>query len=102
VNFSRPWIIVIVLQPNIFKDVSMQQPPTSSNACLPLVSWGGLELKENIYVDGKWWIERYPPSLAIQMQRKYQPLQIYKWNSYSMLLRVLGIIYNRSLEHHMH
>jgi hypothetical protein len=26
------------------------------------------------------------------MQRKYQPLQIYKWNSCSMLLKVFGII----------
>jgi hypothetical protein len=30
----------------------MQQPPYGSNACLPLVFQGGLELKENICVDG--------------------------------------------------
>jgi len=27
-----------------------------------------------------------------QMQSKYQPLHICKWNSYSMLFKVLGII----------
>jgi hypothetical protein len=30
----------------------MHQLPYGSNACLPLVSRGGLELKENICVDG--------------------------------------------------
>jgi hypothetical protein len=36
------------------------------------------------------------------MQSKDQPLQICKWNSYSMLLMVLGTIHNGSLEHHLH
>jgi hypothetical protein len=64
----------------------MQQPPFGSSVFLPLVSQGDLELKENICVDGQWRIERCPPSFAvqcsvfqkttIQMQSKYQPLQI--------------------------
>jgi hypothetical protein len=33
-----------------------------------------------------------PKNHEIQMQSKYQPLQIYKWNSYSMLFRVLATI----------
>ncbi len=52
VNFSCPWIIVLAIQPNIVDDVGMQQLPSGSSAFLPLVSWGGLELKENICVDG--------------------------------------------------
>jgi hypothetical protein len=32
------------------------------------------------------------------MQSKYQPLQIYKWNSCSMLLRVLGTISYQIIE----
>ncbi len=32
-----------------------------------------------------------PENHGAQMLNKYQPLQIYKWNSYSMLLKVLGI-----------
>jgi hypothetical protein len=32
----------------------MQQPPCGSNACSPLELQGGLELNENIYVDGQW------------------------------------------------
>jgi hypothetical protein len=43
----------------------MQQLPYGSNACSPLVSQSGLELKENICVDGQWWIERCPPSSTI-------------------------------------
>jgi hypothetical protein len=35
----------------------MQQPLHGSNACLPLVFRGGLELKENICFDGQWQIE---------------------------------------------
>jgi len=52
VNFSCPQVLVLVVQPNIVKNVGMQQLPYSSNVCLPLVFQGGLELKENIYVDG--------------------------------------------------
>jgi hypothetical protein len=81
----------------------MQQPPSSSNKLLPLVYQGGLELKENICVDGKWCIECCPPKFIIQCsalqktttlkcKSKDQPLQIYKWNSCSMLLKFLGII----------
>jgi hypothetical protein len=32
----------------------MRQPPCGSNAYLPLVFRGGMELKENICVDGQW------------------------------------------------
>jgi hypothetical protein len=45
-------------------DIEMQQSP--SNKLLPLVSYGGLELKESICVDGQWCIERCPPNFAIQ------------------------------------
>ncbi len=51
VNFSCLWIIVLAIEPNVMDNVHMQQPPSSSNNFLPLVSWGGLELKENICVD---------------------------------------------------
>ncbi len=47
-NFSHPWVTVLIAQPN----VGMQQPPCGSSACSPLVVQGGLELTENIYVDG--------------------------------------------------
>jgi len=65
VNFSRPRITVHVVQPNVVGNIGMQQPPYGFNACLPLVSWGGLEFKENICVDGQWWIERCPPNFAV-------------------------------------
>ncbi len=48
VNFSCPQVIVFVVQPNIVKNVGMQQLSCGSSVCLPLVFWGGLELKENI------------------------------------------------------
>jgi hypothetical protein len=37
VNFSCPQVIVLVVQPNIVKNVSMQQLPWGSSVCLPLV-----------------------------------------------------------------
>jgi hypothetical protein len=40
------------IQSNIVKNVGMQQLPYGFSACLPLVFQGGLELKENICVDG--------------------------------------------------
>jgi hypothetical protein len=52
VNFSYPQVTVHVVQPNVVKDVGMQQPPCGSSACSPLVFQSGLELKENICVDG--------------------------------------------------
>jgi hypothetical protein len=61
-NFFHPQIIIFVVQPNVVKNVGMQQPPYGSSACSPLVSQSGLELKENICVDGQWWIECCPPS----------------------------------------
>ncbi len=45
-------ITIPIVQPNIVKDVGMQQPPFGSSVFLPLVFQGGLELKKNIYVDG--------------------------------------------------
>jgi hypothetical protein len=48
VNFFHPRVIVLIVQPN----VGMQQPPCGFSACSPLVFQGGMELKENIYVDG--------------------------------------------------
>jgi hypothetical protein len=52
VNFSRPQITIPTTKPDIMEDVRIQQPPTSSNNLLPLVSRSGLELKENICVNG--------------------------------------------------
>jgi len=51
VNLSRPQITVLIVEPNIVDDVHMQQPLSNFSKLLPLVSWGGLELKENICVD---------------------------------------------------
>jgi hypothetical protein len=44
----------------------MQELSCCSSAYLPLVSRGGLELKENTCVDGQWRIECCPPSYVIQ------------------------------------
>jgi hypothetical protein len=52
VNFSHPQVTVPTIQPTIIRNVGMQQWPCGYNACSPLVSQGGLELKENICVDG--------------------------------------------------
>jgi hypothetical protein len=52
VNCFHPQLTIIVVQPNFVNNVSMQQSPCCSNACLPLVSQCGLELKESICVDG--------------------------------------------------
>jgi hypothetical protein len=60
VNFSRPRVTIPTAQPNVVGNVDMQQPPCGSNACLPLVFQSGSELKENICVDGKWWIKCCP------------------------------------------
>ncbi len=65
VNFSRPRVTIHVAQPNVIGNIGMQQPPYGSNACLPLVSCRGLEFKENICVDGQWWIECCPPKFAV-------------------------------------
>jgi hypothetical protein len=67
VNFFRPWVFILVIKPNIVEDVHVQQlPPTSSSDLLPLLFLGGLELKENICVDGWWHIECCPPKYVIQ------------------------------------
>jgi hypothetical protein len=66
VNFFCPWIFVFAAKPNILDDVHIQQPPSGSSKLLPLVSQGGLELKENICVDGQCCIEHCPFNFAIQ------------------------------------
>ncbi len=66
VNFSHPWIIVLIAKPNIVNNVHMQQPPSSSSKLLPLVSRGGLELKESVCVNNQWHIEHCPPNSIIQ------------------------------------
>ncbi len=66
VNFFHPKVFVLTTKPNIVEDVCMHKPPFSSNNLLPLVFQGGLELKENICVDGQWCIEHYPPNFTIQ------------------------------------
>jgi len=38
VNFSRPWVYVLIVEPNVVKDVHIQQLPSSSNDLLPLLS----------------------------------------------------------------
>jgi hypothetical protein len=38
VNFSRPWVFVPTIEPNIVEDIHVQQPPFSSNDLLPLLS----------------------------------------------------------------
>jgi hypothetical protein len=65
VNLSHPRITVLTAQPNVVENVNMQQSPYYSSVCLPLVSQGGLELKENICVDGQLWIEHCPPSFVV-------------------------------------
>jgi hypothetical protein len=40
------------VQLDIVGDISMQQSPFGSIVFLPLVFWSGMELKENICVDG--------------------------------------------------
>jgi hypothetical protein len=52
VNFTYPHISVPAFEPNFVEDVHTQQPPSGSNDSLPLLSRGGLQLKENICVDG--------------------------------------------------
>jgi hypothetical protein len=52
VSFFRPRVIVLTTQPNVVGNIGMQQLPCGFSACLPLVFRGGLELKENICVDG--------------------------------------------------
>ncbi len=51
VNFSCPGVTVFIVEPNIMDDVHMPQPPFRFSKLLPLGSWGGVELKENICVD---------------------------------------------------
>ncbi len=52
VNFSCPGVSVPTFEPDFVEDVHIQQPPSNSSDSLPLLSQGGLELKENICVDG--------------------------------------------------
>jgi len=52
VKFFCPRIIVLAVEPNIMDNVRIRQPPFGPSNLLPLVSRGGLELNENICVDG--------------------------------------------------
>jgi hypothetical protein len=53
VNFFHPWVSILAIKLDIVEDVHVQQlPPIGSSDLLPLLSQGGLELKENICVDG--------------------------------------------------
>jgi hypothetical protein len=52
VNFSHPQVPIIAIEPNMVEDVCIQQLPFNSSNLLYFVSRGGLELKENICVDG--------------------------------------------------
>jgi hypothetical protein len=46
VNFSHPQVTFIIVQPNLVKNVGIQQWPCGFSAWSPLVSWGGFELKK--------------------------------------------------------
>jgi len=35
-NFSHPWVYVPIVEPDVVKDVHVQQSPSSSNDLLPL------------------------------------------------------------------
>ncbi len=52
VSFSCPQITILAIELDIVEDVHIQQPPFGSINLLPLVFQDGLELKENICVDG--------------------------------------------------
>jgi hypothetical protein len=52
VNLSCPWEFILIGEPDIMEDVFIQQLPFGSSDLLPLLSQGGLELKENICVEG--------------------------------------------------
>jgi hypothetical protein len=56
---------LFTIEPNILDNVRMQQPPSGPSNLLPLVFRGGLELKENIFVDGQWHIEHCSPNSEI-------------------------------------
>jgi hypothetical protein len=66
VNFSCLWVFVSAIELDIVEDIHVQQPPSSSNDLLPLLFRNGLELKENICVDGQWRLECYTSKYAIQ------------------------------------
>ncbi len=51
-NFFRPRVIVLIVVPNNVQDVGIQQSPSDPHNLLPLVFRSGLDLKENICVDG--------------------------------------------------
>jgi hypothetical protein len=52
VNFFHPQITILVIEPNVVDNVHKQELPSNSSKLLHLVFQGGLELKENICVDG--------------------------------------------------
>jgi len=66
VNFSCPWITNPTTKSNIVENVLMRQLHFGFSNLLPLVPWGGLELKETICVNGQWCIKHCPPNSTIQ------------------------------------
>jgi hypothetical protein len=52
VNFFCPHVFVLIIEPDIMEGVHVQQLPSYSSDFLLLLFRGGLELKENICVDG--------------------------------------------------
>ncbi len=113
VNFSRPWVYVPIVEPNVVEDVHIQQSPSSSNDLLPLLSWSGMELKENICVDGQWHIEYCPPKFVIQCST-FQKIMALKCKAMINLYKLvngtfapcyLGLwveYHSKSLKHHNH
>jgi hypothetical protein len=62
---SHPQVTIPIVEPNIMDNVHMQQPLSSFGKLLPLVYYGGVELKESLYVDGQWGIECCPSNFTI-------------------------------------
>jgi hypothetical protein len=56
----------MVVEHDILEDTHIQQLPSSISDLLPFLSWSGMELKENICVDGQWHLECCPSKYAIQ------------------------------------
>jgi hypothetical protein len=66
VDFSHLRVTILIVQPNVVGNEGMQQLPCCSSVWLPLVSRGGLKLKENVCVDGQWQIECYAPNFVVR------------------------------------
>jgi hypothetical protein len=80
---------------------------------LPLVSQGGLKLKENICVDGQWRIERCPTNSTIQCFTLHKTIGLKCKTMINFYKSINGILipcysgfwvqyHNRSFKHHKH